>query len=368
MASSLPTAPSRPARAGRDRYWDAVRGVCILAVIWIHTRNGIAYDGGAHDWAFDYWLVVRQAMNFAVAVFIFLAAYFVTPTKVGPGWLRTRAARLGIPFLLWSVGYTLLIAWVESASNDSGGEADASAWNLRLLLRDVVLGSSVAHLYFIVVLLQLVVLTPLVLRLLETRWRWALWLITPAYLASVYARALTEGAAPSFANTWFAGWFAFYLAGLWVRRHGAPRLGVGGAVAAVAVTFAASVGEAYLLLQLGVEPGFAADQLTVSSVAYSFAVIALLLAIHRRREQRAGERWLGLDRLGRDSYGIYYVHMVWIVLAWQVIGLPIADGEFPFLPGLQIAELAVVVALSLLTIAAVRRLLGARAASRLLGF
>ncbi|TGO05378.1 acyltransferase [Serinibacter arcticus] len=375
MTTTRPPTPPRPASEtppstpGRDTFWDAVRGICILAVVWTHTRVGIPYDGGPYAWNVDYWLIQRQLINFAVAVFVFLAGYFVSASKVtgraGP-WLRSRAVRLGVPFLVWSVGYTLLMAWID------GDRA------LGHLVRDVALGASAKHLYFIVALLQLVALTPLLLRVLETRWRWLPWAVTPAYLVVLYAQTLPDGVPPPFANTWFAAWFVFYWAGLWARRYGTPpALGVRGAVLATAVAVVASVVEAYVLVAAGVDVGFAAGQLTVTSTLTSLAVIALLLALHERRRSRAslaapgnddGDRWLGLDRLGRDSYGIFYVHLLWFVLAWQVLGLPPADGEFAVLPVLQVGELVVAVALSLAVIAVVRRVIGRRAASRLLGF
>lgn len=367
MTTTRPSTTPRPASSWRDTYWDAVRGLCILAVVWTHTRVGIPYNGGPYAWNFDYWLIQRQLINFAVAVFIFLAGYFVTASKVtgrAVPWLRSRAVRLGVPFLVWSVGYTLLMAWISGS------------WALGPFVRDVVLGASAKHLYFIVVLLQLVALTPLLLRLLETRWRWLPWAVTPAYLVALYAQTLSDGAPRPFANTWFAAWFVFYWAGLWVRRYGTPAfLGVRAAVVATAAAVVASAVEAYVLLGAGVDAGFAAGQLTVTSTLTSLAVIALLLALHERRQSRAsvttlgdGDRWFGLDRLGRDSYGIFYVHLLWFVLAWQVLGLPPADGEFAVLPLLQVGELVVAVALSLVVIAVVRRVIGRRAAARLLGF
>ncbi len=370
MTTTPPPPAPRPAptrTSGRDTFWDAVRGLCILAVVWTHTRVGIPYADGPHSWNFDYWLIQRQLINFAVAVFIFLAGYFVTASKVtgrAGAWLRSRAVRLGVPFLVWSVGYTLLMT------------AMGGTWSVGTFVRDVLLGASAKHLYFIVVLLQLVALTPLLLRLLETRWRWLPWAVTPAYLVLLYAQTLTDGAPRPFANTWFAAWFVFYWAGLWVRRSGTPgSLGVRPAVVATAVAVVASMVEAYVLLRAGVDAGFAAGQLTVTSTLTSLAVIALLLALHERRQSGAsvttlgvGDCWFGLDRLGRDSYGIFYVHLLWFVLAWQVLGLPPADGEFAVLPLLQVVELVVAVGLSLAVIAIVRRLIGRRAASRLLGF
>lgn len=56
------------------------------------------------------------------------------------------------------------------------------------------------------------------------------------------------------------------------------------------------------------------------------------------------------------------------MLAWQVLGLPPPDGEFGVLPLLQVGELVVAVGLSLAVIAVMRRVIGRRAAARLLGF
>lgn len=61
----------------KDVYWQWVRGICIFAVILIHSKTGIVYRNNIYDsWNFDYWLIVRQFINFPVAIFIFLAGYF----------------------------------------------------------------------------------------------------------------------------------------------------------------------------------------------------------------------------------------------------------------------------------------------------
>ena len=61
----------------RDQFWQAVRGVCIICVVLIHCKNGLGYQSSAEQgYFFDYWLVMRQLINFPVAVFLFLAGYF----------------------------------------------------------------------------------------------------------------------------------------------------------------------------------------------------------------------------------------------------------------------------------------------------
>lgn len=68
----------------KSKYWQAVRGICILAVIMIHCpvgRNGIDQE---------IWLLIRQVINFPVAIFVFMAGYFVNLEKVDGNYLAKR--------------------------------------------------------------------------------------------------------------------------------------------------------------------------------------------------------------------------------------------------------------------------------------
>lgn len=67
----------------KDIYWQYIRGICVLCVILIHCKNGIDYRNVTnYSWNFDYWLILRQVINFPVAIFIFLAGYFTNIKKV----------------------------------------------------------------------------------------------------------------------------------------------------------------------------------------------------------------------------------------------------------------------------------------------
>ena len=63
---------------GKSEYWQAIRGVCILAVIMIHCPTGQQFST-ADTYA---WLILRQVINFPVALFIFMAGYFVNADRV----------------------------------------------------------------------------------------------------------------------------------------------------------------------------------------------------------------------------------------------------------------------------------------------
>lgn len=59
-------------------YWQSIRGVCIMAVVLIHSLGGFDYSVG-HNTEF---VVLRQIINFAVATFVFMAGYFVNVIKI----------------------------------------------------------------------------------------------------------------------------------------------------------------------------------------------------------------------------------------------------------------------------------------------
>lgn len=65
-------------RQHKSEYWRAVRGICILAVIMIHCPTG-QENSINETYA---WLILRQIINFPVALFIFMAGYFANTDKI----------------------------------------------------------------------------------------------------------------------------------------------------------------------------------------------------------------------------------------------------------------------------------------------
>lgn len=72
-----------------------VRGVCILAVVMIHCPQGAFGVDEA------IWLVIRQFINFPVALFIFMAGYFVAPMSVNMKWFVNRGG--ATPYTIYSL-------------------------------------------------------------------------------------------------------------------------------------------------------------------------------------------------------------------------------------------------------------------------
>lgn len=57
----------------KREYWQSIRGICILAVVLIHSLGGFDYFT-CYNVEF---VILRQIINFAVATFVFMAGYFV---------------------------------------------------------------------------------------------------------------------------------------------------------------------------------------------------------------------------------------------------------------------------------------------------
>ena len=100
----------------RDQYVQALKGLCIIFVVLIHLPWG-----EAGQWTAWMWIAVRKMVNFAVAVFFFLSAYY-TPSYermvaegIGNYYCR-RLKRLLIPYAVWSVVYVFALPAVTTGA------------------------------------------------------------------------------------------------------------------------------------------------------------------------------------------------------------------------------------------------------------
>lgn len=301
-----------PLLTARDGFFQAVRGLCIVAVVLIHIPPA---EAGSE--MFGYWLSFRQIVSFPVAVFIFLAGYFVAPEKVGErGWMAARLRRVGIPYLVWTVG-AVGLKTVVSGNIPTGGE----------LLRALATGGHF-HLYYLVVLLQLTLLTPLLVRAAERRSRLpnlAVWLITAGWIGLRYVLEFsgvsifeTDGLA-----TFFLSWLCFYYWGLSVRVAGTKGVGSSAVtnIALLGAALALSLFESTVLYGATGSAPFATAQLKVSSMLYAAVFIRLLLAVRDVRVVPGagrGGRWA--VALGDHSFGIYLVHVLFLLAIGKLTG------------------------------------------------
>lgn len=286
----------------RNLYWDVWKGIAIVAVVAIHAcGSALAFPDGSANQTFA--VVLRQFINFPVALFVFLSGMFALQGRPANSYLsavRSRASRLLVPYLVWAAVY-------------SAAKAITGKLVLAELPEMLATGTVISVGYYVIVMLQIAVLSPALERLSSR----ALKVGIPVSIAA--SCAFTYGIrAGGLDGTWshfpysalpFFLWLPFYLAGL-VAGKSDSALNVGRwqiAVGLASVAVACAVVEAFYWIPSSME--LAISQLKLSSMITSLLVCALTVCVARTWVTASGWRWV-LAWLGARSFYFYLSHML----------------------------------------------------------
>ncbi len=165
-----------------------------------------------------------------------------------------------------------------------------------------VTGKSAVPLYYILVLIQLTLLTPF----LQRRNKW-MYLITPVYLILLYTFNIATGNMPRFYETIFPAWFVFYILGMDVREGKLKKVKV--RTWMIGLALIASWVECYVLVKIDCSSGFACSQIRFTPFIYT-ALIAVWLS-QNVKDVRENIQ----SKIGDCSFGIYFSHILcmWVV-------------------------------------------------------
>ncbi len=261
-----------------NQHGQVLRGIAIVAVVFIHTcPKDPAWQIG-----------FRPLVNFGVPMFLFLSGW-LTRQKPQP-WgtiCRKRIPRVLVPYLIWTVIYTLV-----------AGQPRALAYNL-------LFANAVYTLYYIPVYIQLVLLTPLVKRLAESRLHWVGWLVTPlsfilfTYQSGRFGDILNQAYYLS-----FLGWFSYYYMGFICGQKQAISVNCHRFARYLLPLFLlAQVGEGYLWWKAGLADCGTPMKLT-ALLTNLFLMAALVPWLHAGNHAYS----IAFRTLGDYSFGIYLIH------------------------------------------------------------
>lgn len=137
----------------RNNKIQVLRGWAIIAVVLIHTCPlGI------------YQVIFRPFINFAVATFFFLSGYLTkTENNDWGNFFKKRIYRVIIPYVIWTILYSVTSEW----------------WNMSSIVWNLLTAKSAGMMYYILVYIQFVLLTPLFGKLAKSRYSWIGWFIAP---------------------------------------------------------------------------------------------------------------------------------------------------------------------------------------------
>ena len=141
----------------RNVRFDVAKGIAILAVITIHVTGNRARQIAVEGSQFWWWLrYINLAAAFAVPCFLLISAWLWTISleRKSDLWefVKTRFVSLAHPYLLWSLIY---ITFRTRAGT-------SEPWpSLSRIGFEVSFGKSAYHLYFMVLIAQLILIVPL---------------------------------------------------------------------------------------------------------------------------------------------------------------------------------------------------------------
>jgi peptidoglycan/LPS O-acetylase OafA/YrhL len=161
-------------------------------------------------------------------------------------------------------------------------------------------------------------------------------------------------------QTIFAAWLIFYLLGISAKNYKGTSLKK--AILLVAISLLLSIGESYMIVALKLPATFAVSQIKISSFLFSLSLINLFLS---------AKNYCNIKRslivsIGDMSYGIYYVHMFWILVTTKLTNL--LNLQVYALPLYQIVQLIITLGLSILSLFIVNKVLKRKLSGLLLGF
>nr|CAD6631987.1 hypothetical protein RFYW14_04574 [Pseudorhizobium flavum] len=278
-----------------------MRGLAIVAVVTTHAANfGLSLDG----WNYDFVLVLREMVNFAVPTFFLLAGYFANSRSLNDpvGFWRLRAFRILPTYLFWTAVYLLIFA---------PGDLIHPA-----LAQHVLTGTGVFIGYYVVVLVQMTALTPMLNRIKSLRLHGVIMLVLiGAGLSFTYAAQATTtfgkfGTFPYSALPFFV-WYPFYHFGFVVAKYDLPhrlqRIKINHLIAVALLALLSAVLEAFGLWYD--KPSLASSQLKATSLLCSFVVAMLVL----RLSSTSFSPPQALVTLGRSSFFIYLTHLLVLI-------------------------------------------------------
>ena len=267
-----------------------VRAIAIFMVIITHTVLFNPYE-----------IYIRPFVNPAVGIFIFISGLLTKETIQGEEILslyKRRLLRVFIPYTIWSIIYVVFQGSYDTA------------------VIDYLTGNCCSTFYYILVYMQLVVITPLIGKLIRSKVWWIGFVITPVailteYILSYLGIAITY---PYNINNFFV-WFIFFYLGMLIRIRyknnkivSSTKINVT-CIILIPICIALELLESHLWLAVG-RDDFANTQVKLSSMCTAIVVCILIASIILSDSKRRPFKLFVL--IGDASFGLYLIHQLLI--------------------------------------------------------
>lgn len=289
----------------RSTYWDVWKGIAILAVVAIHCSATLINPVvDVTNWSLE--MVFRQFICFPVPIFLAFAGYFSGANKnyvFDQKYIYSRLLRIVPPYLVWTFIYVLLKSPTDFLKLDA-------------ILADIFLGLGIGIGYFVLVLIQFVILTPFLAKIKDDNSHLILMAaltimaLCISYSVRIFQPTNAWAQFPLYAIL-FLVWYPFYHIGFYAAKKKWIESPI---FIAWSLRFfllylffiAASIIESKWLAKQGLI-NFSLSQIKVTSF---IASVFLFLFIVANYKSFLSKKWNVFVWLGVHSYAIYLMHLL----------------------------------------------------------
>lgn len=281
-----------------------LRGIAIIAVVAIHTVRGGNIS-----------VIIRPFVNFAVAMFIFLSGYLtkIEDKNLKGMFNKKRISRVMIPYIIWSIIYTIAYS-------------DYKKFFIKILT-----GTSCGIYYYILVYIQLVLMTPFVIKLVKSKYKNIGFLITPIFMLLYYLILIIfkkEVPFPLNANN-FIIWFIYYYLGINLGNGQIAVKNIKNIKILLVISLILQICEGIIWNKLGYY-GMATTQLKFTSMVSNILILLLTFFWLTNNKKMEDNWWKNtLIEIGSMSFGIYLSHILILgifnklIFEWKSVLFPI---------------------------------------------
>ena len=270
----------------KNRYIQTIRGFLILFVIIIHSITE-----SNSDIENIFLIIVRTLCNVAVPLFIVFAGYFFNEQKYKESkeFILKKILRLLIPLLIYNILYFIL-------------SMEFDIWKLLIF-------NTAAHLYYILVIIQLILLTPLIIK--YNSLKKIFFIITPIYLLIYRFIWMSSGQSMiPLPQYYFVAWSIYYIVGLMLKHNNILNI----KKYHVLIVFILIMGyNIFIYYKLGLE--YALSQMNIPNMIFSILVSIYLI---NNKKDNIDENIF--SKIGDNSFGIYFIHLFVIMVLNKMLG------------------------------------------------
>lgn len=302
-----------------------IRAILALFVILIHTLPN----------NMELRIILRPILNISVAGFIFLSGFLTKldiETKV---FYRKRILTVLVPYLIFSVLYSIPEIMQLNLLD-----------SLKLLVKNIITSEGKYHLYYLVVYIQLVLVTPLLAKIAKQKSKildMIVFLIQPLFIACLYLGILGENIlkiTPWYAIV-FPAWLSYYYLGLIVGNR-ARKIRISSILTLVAFVLCGVLQaiEGFIWKKNNAITDIYYSQVRMTALIQNIPGLLLLAKMAMSKKKIAMSL---LEKIGDASFGIYLLHPAVIMACDKIFARTEATFVITFVVALAGSFAAVLV-------------------------